>query len=121
LEMMDKKYPFDFWVFSFDEETGFFLARGKDHFGSSAIVGIEEDGNIKFQKIYRRRHPEIKRQILYTTFTDDHANLRFIDYYGSISTKNGGIEAEGVYTTRGMHKNDGSWRMHSMDDVIRIP
>jgi len=113
LEIKDKKYQFDLWVFHVDDETGLFLAEGKDHFGNSAIVGVEEADNIKFQKIYRKTNP--KRNIMNpATFHDDYVNFKFIDYYGIILSKKDKIEAGGVYTTRGEDKKDGFWHVESV-------
>ncbi len=109
IEADSKKYPFGMDLFSFDKETGLFLADGNDQFGHSKIIGAGEYDELKFSKIYRKPGSNLMNPV---TFSNDTTNLRVFDYHGKIFTKNGKLEALGTYTRHGNEKiKHGFWYM----------
>lgn len=113
LDFKAQNFDFEVKILDFDLDSGLFIAKGNDIFGTSVIDGIirykalKYGGEIEFTKKYKGnpRHGQ------------DVARANLVDYRGwlYISPK-GEINCSGTYETHPGSPENGVWGLSSIKD-----
>ena len=115
------KFNFNVHILHYNPDSGLFIARGRDHFGESGIVGIlsfpfeghDDIGSIKFEKIYvKNRKMSVPAKIIQQGHIDWHQNLRVIEYVGDVERGVDYMHAGGKYHIIGNNQVlNGIWEL----------
>ncbi len=99
----DRNYNFEITILEYNPVSGFFVAKGKDFFGDSGLVGEIKRGEIKFRKIYAGKNPS------------EWSRFLEINYFGRIEKPDNVITIGGSYEPSNSNENYyGTWRLDSI-------
>ncbi len=105
-QVNNARYTFDVWVLEYDLASGIFIARGKDVFGDSGLVGTVQGTKIEWTKLYRGR-VALPRE----WSTIDVSCFSEIKYEGTIHKPNGTITSCGSYQPGQAQNYRGMWQL----------
>ena len=114
-DLINAEHDFSMWVLHYVPETGLFVARGRDIFGDSGIVGLMRNGEVKFIKAYVREEGRNQSLLSYLDVIDDHACFRLIEFSGGLlKPESGLVPAQGRYQLHDYnHMYHGLWSLDS--------
>lgn len=104
-ETNSRQYRFDVWVLEYDPASGLFIARGKDLFGDSGLVGTIERASIEFTKLYCGKTP--------VDLPEDLERFSQIKYQGTITKPDRVVTCGGTYEPMQAPNYCGVWRLDS--------
>lgn len=115
-------HEFTMWPFFYNPETGLFIARGRDAFGDSGIVGLTRNSEIKFVKAYVREEGRSQSLLSGLEVIDDYACFRLIEYSGALGNPESGlVPVRGKYQMHDYnHLYHGFWTLDSCEPA-RFP
>lgn len=107
-----KPFEFDLKIFTYNSDSGLFIAESSDAFGGSGIVGIIRNEKIQFNKIYVNERFELSNRK-----PNFERNFGIVQYFGNVALSNGILSAKGQYLIEGYNElMGGFWEMHSIGD-----
>ncbi|MFA7708233.1 MAG: hypothetical protein WCX73_04755 [Candidatus Pacearchaeota archaeon] len=102
-EDLNKKYRFEMQLLEYNPTSGIFIAKGKDFFGDSGLVGTINEETIKFLKVYAGVN----------NLPREFNRFNTVDYQGTISKPDSVITCGGSYQIENSINHKGFWRLDS--------